>query len=212
MRRNGVRSPARDCTGRRATARLWRACWRGPAARLVRRGSGVSSPWCSRRHSLGEDAGRASNADMTVWVLPHCYVHEVQCVLGIVRYADHVGVIFGKQHHFESQAQSPNGDGTSGQVQKDPQPGAKRQSYRIGGVFTLRHCSRRFHKPTSARGRRALGSVRSLGQFALHLDEMVQSEQRQCHPDGGGRGSPDLENCVADEADAEDHFQVHQVP
>jgi hypothetical protein len=48
---------------------------------------------------------------MSVWVLPHCYVHEVQCVLGIVRYADHVGVIFGKQHHFESQAQSPNGDG-----------------------------------------------------------------------------------------------------
>jgi hypothetical protein len=63
--------------------------------------------WCSRRHSLGEDAGVASNTNMTVRVFPHCFVHEVQCALGIVRYADHVGVVFRKQHHFKSQAQSP---------------------------------------------------------------------------------------------------------
>ena len=41
---------------------------------------------------------------------------------------------------------------------------------------------------------------------------MVQSEQRQGHPDRGCCSSADLENREAHEADAQDHFQVHQIP
>ena len=55
---------------------------------------GMSSLQCSWRHSFGEHAGSALNSNMTVRVLPHCFVHEVQRAIGVVRYADHVGIIF----------------------------------------------------------------------------------------------------------------------
>ena len=51
--------------------------------------------------------------------------------------------------------------------------------------------------------------VRALGQFGLHLDEMVQAEQGERHPYGRSGGGADLENHEADEADAEHHFQIH---
>ncbi len=44
----------------------------------------MSSLWCSWRYSFGEHAGPASNSNMTVRVLPHCFVHEVQRAIGVV--------------------------------------------------------------------------------------------------------------------------------
>ena len=42
-----------------------------------------------RRHSLSDDRGPAPDSNVTGWVLPHCFVHDVQRRFLVVRFGDH---------------------------------------------------------------------------------------------------------------------------